>query len=227
MTAVSFFHLNTPLNIQEQISTGPFINYSELCIPMVSGLFPLWKDICWERFVYLCSNDVPGLNVSVFILVWILWKSKMLKEPWRKMLIGVKELMGTAVSFHWLKLKYSLPVIFHKNRIIAHLFKVDSQVQMKWLLSTGLFFFPKPGHGSTKECLRAPECSDKVYWGLLGLRVPVQPHFWTRGMGGTFFDRNSRSLVASQKIVEEQQQAVVFEIVRHPVKIAKPKVTWS
>lgn len=141
MTAVSFFHLNTPLNIQEQISTGPFINYSELCIPMVSGLFPLWKDICWERFVYLCSNDVPGRNVSVFILVWILWKSKMLKEPWRKMLIGVKELMGTAVSFHWLKLKYSLPVIFHKNRIIAHLFKVDSQVQMKWLLSTGLFFF--------------------------------------------------------------------------------------
>lgn len=145
MTAVSFFHLNTPLNIQEQISTGSFINYSELCIPMVSGLFPLWKDICWERFVYLCSNDVPGRNVSVFILVWILWKSKMLKEPWRKMLIGVKELMGTAVSFHWLKLKYSLPVIFHKNRIIAHLFKVDSQVQMKWLLSTGLFFFQSLG----------------------------------------------------------------------------------
>lgn len=84
MTAVSFFHLNTPLNIQEQISTGSFINYSELCIPMVSGLFPLWKDICWERFVYLCSNDVPGRNVSVFILVWILWKSKMLKEPWSK-----------------------------------------------------------------------------------------------------------------------------------------------
>jgi hypothetical protein len=44
-------------------------------------------------------------------------------------------------------------------------------------------------------------------------------------MGGTFFDRNSRSLVACLTIVEEQQQAVVIEIVRHPVKIAKPKVT--
>ena len=56
MTAVSFFHLNTPLNIQEQISTGPFINYSELCIP--------WSLVCFH-----CERTYVETELFTFALM--------------------------------------------------------------------------------------------------------------------------------------------------------------